>query len=217
MENNTIKKFSLKKMYEDNPKELFFRIATSLLSMFMIPKVILLMFVVYMSEANFFSYDFFTDGIFGMKLFFAVTMFFLFTMAWTLFGFSIVFWGYYKKKKVKDIFKTSLLFFLIMNILSLIILSIGVYEKILPIGWFIFLVLVSIMICVQISVVLYEKARVQFASLLFFISMSLSMSFIFSSEISKLLSFGLKKFGSGGGIATEIKTVSNNEQKANYF
>lgn len=167
--------------------------------------MVFLIFIVYMSHNNFFSYDFFIDGLFGMKLFFSVVVISIIMMSlYTTSGIIVVI----GKKKFNDWFGIYVLNFLIITII--ILFAISGY-----ISWtyLIYLMIIFIAICAHIGLLLYKSARTQLISLLIISVVIPSLTVIFASETSQILSIGLKAFGIGGKEKVEIKIDENRTDK----
>ncbi|MDD2657886.1 MAG: hypothetical protein PHD04_04515 [Candidatus Pacebacteria bacterium] len=203
MQLNIIEK--VKQLYKENPSELFYRALSSLLSMFIVPHIVFLIFIVYMSHNNFFSYDFFIDGLFGMKLFFSVVVIsILFMAAYTTSGMI----GIIGKKKFKDWWGVYLTNCSVILILILLALS----EHI---SWtyFLYIMVILTTISIHVALLIYRSLRTQFFSLLI-ISITIPfITIIFASETSRILSIGLKAFGIGGNEKVEIKIDENRMDK----
>lgn len=200
---------TIKQFYQRNPKEFLYRLLSILLSSLILPNIVILLFVVYMSHGNFFSYDFFIDGLFGMKLFFMVTIIMTFFMSLMFAGTIIVFLG--KKKYQYSAWKSWWLVIL-LNILMIFAFASASYSKIIPWEWFIFLFIISIAICTHISIMLFYNAKNQLISFIIFMFVISYFTISFSEQTSRLLSLGLRSFGIGGYINTEI-TVKDDKIK----
>ncbi len=192
----------IKKLYKEDPKELIARIISYFVSSLILPNIIFLLFLIYMSYNNFFSYDFFTEGIFGMKLFFLMTIVFVFTFSLFLSS-GIISMICIKEKKCE--WKDNTFVFIINVLLYLIIIS-GAYENIIPWSSAIYIILISIIINIHLSMLIFYNAEIQLFSFGIFIIFTFFLTTQFSAETSRLVSIGLKTFGSGGEIETIITT-----------
>lgn len=82
------------------PTEIWWKTLSYILStFFLVPNITMIMFLIYMAEYNFFSYDFFTEGVFGMKLFFVTTSLFLVITSLAVFSPVLLIIGKIKKTK----------------------------------------------------------------------------------------------------------------------
>ena len=132
----------VKELYKEKPEELIARIVSYFASSLILPNIIFLLFLTYMSHNNFFSYDFFVEGIFGMKLFFLMTIVFIFTFSLFLSsGIISIICIKEKKCNVKD----NIIIFII-NFLLYVSIILGAYENIITWGWAIYIILISKMI-----------------------------------------------------------------------
>lgn len=200
------------------------KIIMSLISLFTFPYMILYLFVVYMSYNNFFSYDFFVTGTFGMSLFFYTSMLVLLFMSIFSCSSLINIVGIVWHKKNKDInlnpqgFKTILLdkklialsvFINFVVLVSLIIIGVSVDM----IFWTIFILFIASAICIHIGILTFYTLKQQIASYFVIVVLIFSIGMSFPDFISKFISIGLKACNVGGNIkATVVFTDSNLEQ-----
>jgi len=188
----------VKKMFNEEPKELFARIISYFISSLILPNIVIMLFLVYMSHNNFFSYDFFSEGIFGMKMFFLMTIVFIFMMSLALFSGIIVFICIKKDKcKLKDTF-----FIYIINLLFLSIVIGGAFFKMIIWEWALYVIIIALLVNIHITMLLFYKARYQLISFANFIFFGFILTTQFSAETARLLSIGLKTFGTGGEEST---------------
>ncbi len=195
----------LKKMYDKEPKELLVRVISYFISSLILPNIVLILFLVYMSHNNFFSYDFFSEGIFGMKMFFLTTVIFIFVISLALFSWIILF---FCTKKEKCNLKDSIIVYTI-NFLFLLLIILSVIAKIIIWEWAAYIIIISILINVHISMLLFYRARHQLISFASFIFFGFMLTTQFSGETARLLSIGLATFGVGGGIDITLTTDQN--------
>lgn len=199
----------LKEFLKNHPNEFLFRILTTLLSMFILPHIAIVMFIVYMSQNNFFSYDLFSEGLFGMKLFFSVTAFMIVILGFLMTG-SI---GLFIVKMIKSDsysitkeLKSGWWSLAVLNILVLVVaFTSSNFSK------FLYLVLLSITINSHIWLMVHGKAKMQFISLIIVtVIIGYSTIFIFAKDASNLLTLGLNTFRMGGkNTIAEIKSQGN--------
>lgn len=189
----------LKKMFHEEPKELLARLVSYFISLLILPNVVILLFLVYMSHYNFFSYDFFVEGIFGMKMFFLMTVVFLFFTSLMLTGGIIVAFMYYQKKCK---FSDGIIIYII-NLLFFIIIISSAWE------WAFYIICLSVLVNLHISMLLLYNAKYQLYSFISFIVFGFILTIYFSTETARLLSIGLKTFGAGGGINVTLTTNNN--------
>lgn len=191
----------IKNYIVDNMSEGAYRGLTFALSMFVLmPSITILMFAVYMSEHDFFSYDFFVDGIFGMKLFFITTILLLTITSFGVFGFVLIIFSKLKKKPIDKFSATAIV---IINLLMDLIIFIGLsngaeYERM------IFVFILSLAIIIHISILLYCSAQAGLISLCTICLIALLICINSPKQASNILGMGLKSFCAGGGIPIEI-------------
>ena len=197
------------------------RIILPIISMIVFPYIIILLFVTYMSHNNFFSYDFFTDGIFGMKLYFLTSMLFLLFLAF-LVSSSII--GYIGRKKYTENAlenKPFLKFIaydkafnrliMIINFILICFFLALIIAKINFIPWVLFILFFSSLICFHIGILLFHEIRKQIGSLALVIFVTFVGCLGLPDQISNFLSVGLRAFGSGGNIDISITIMGKEE------
>ena len=188
------------------PNEIWWRTLSYILSaFFLVPNITMIMFLIYMGEYDFFSYDFFTEGVFGMKLFFVTTAFFLFISSLAIFSPVLLIVGKIKKKQIdKQLIALSILFTLITwSLLILELISGADTTRIL------FVLGMCTVIIAHISVLIYFKARAQFISLGAITFCIVFMSFNWPAQSSKVISIGLQAFGVGGDLPITITNAQS--------
>lgn len=203
----------LKQMYKEKPKELIFRVLSYLSTSIVFSNIITVMFIIYMSNNGFFSYDFFIDGIFGMKLFFLVSIIFLFFYAIFSVGSLIAIIKAKKEKKsLKEVFKAYWVFF-IFNFIILLMETLLIIEGFLEWEWILFLTIISLLICMHIGVLISFDTKIQFRSLLFVVFMIFCISIQFQEMTSKVVALGLKNFSIGGDVKAKVVSKNLKEEK----
>jgi len=199
-------------LYEENPKEFIFRILSYVLSSLILPNIIILSFIIYMSYSNFFSYDFFTDGIFGMKLFFTVAIFFLAALSLAIASSLIIIMGNKKDSKGSLLFKDWWFIYIINAIFIILFLFLPSISN-MPFNWSVYLIIIAFALCFHIGNLIFYNAKRQFLSL---IGITIGLSFLmifFAKETSMLMAIGLRQFGIGGDIKTEIKISAKSQME----
>lgn len=199
----------IKKLYKENPKELFLRGLSFFLSSLILPNIIIFAFLIYMKQNGFFSYDFFIDGLFGMKLFFfvAISMFFLLSI-YIASGVVAFFCLKYKACKLGSVWWIFLL-----NIVAIVSTVILVYENTMTITGATYIFVLSFAIHFHIGMLIFSNAKQQFISLLLFLFIVFSILLKFQEETTKLISFSLKVFGMGGNLNTKVTNLNKDAFK----
>jgi len=197
---------------KNNPSAFIYRSISLILSSLILPNIFLLLFIVYMNYGHFFSYDFFDDGIFGMKLFFVMTIVIVFIMSLIFSGSIIIFIG--NKKSNYKIFEDSNTWWWIylLNISSIILSILLIISSKLSWQWFLFIFIISLVVCIHLSILIFYDVKVQLLSFITSMSIIIFLFISFPKEEARLLSLALKSFGVGGYINTELK-VKNGEVK----
>jgi len=174
-------------------------------SFFLVPNITMAMFLIYMGEYNFFSYDFFSDGIFGMKWFFLTTSFLMTVGALAIFSPVLILVGKIKKAKIDvSLCVMSMLFSLISW--YLIILSITEGKDLPRIGY---ALAICFIIIAHVSVLLFFRAKLQFISLGVIAIGIVFISFNWSAQSAQVMSLGLKAFGVGGDLGIKITSAQS--------
>ena len=184
-----------------NRKETVFRVLSIILSSIFFAHIPLLLFLIYMGHHGFFSYDFFSDGLFGLKVFFFLTSIFVLITSLAIFWWIIPLvekWtkGTFKLWPFIGIVLFNLLFLLIVVVL---IRKNGDYFRvayILAIGFF---------VSVHIAFLIHAKPSDQFRSLIAVIFIITFMSLHLREQASSVLAIGLKSYAVGGGIEVVLK------------
>lgn len=199
----------LKKFYKKNPKEIWYRGLSYVLSIIFIPNITVLLFLVYMAEYNFFSYDFFSEGIFGMKLFVLTSV--LVMVMISFFSVGFLFYLFTKKGNGKIDWKTGG----IVLFLNLVVLCYMIFTMVKggDAGWILFLIFYSVIIVFHISMLLSRPAKIQLFSLALLAFMSVMLTLNRPVEASRFLSIGLKAYGIGGDIPCQIVFTDNSVKK----
>lgn len=224
---DSIKKL-IPKEYRDKltPSSLLFRIVNFLLTSFLMSIYAYVPFILYMSEYNFYSYDFFTtEGLFAINVFLFIIVSFIFAISITLtLGLVKYFYDYIlmkngitdgsNSKEFKFITIANFIFLLIV-IIMFIFLEDKNNEALYTILFFYILsFLVSFQMIISFS--LSAKAKYVLLSTILIYMFILPVLFINNQkQVATLVSISLKKFGVGGGINVEVydKRFSENEKK----
>lgn len=172
---------------------------------FFIPNITLIMFLIYMGEHDFFSYDFFTEGAFGMEWFFLAT-------ALALFGMSILIYSplllIFAKKTGKHVKKSS--YWIVAFISGIIWLGLiykacngeDLYHMAFVLG-------VCILLMIHLITLIYYNARKQFISLFLITTSIILLSVTYPTQASKVMSIGLQAYGVGGDLPISITNAQS--------
>ena len=175
-------------------------LSSSFSNLIFLPLLSLALFVVYMAHHGFFSYDFFSEGIFGMKLFVLTMIIGLVLMSFMLFGSGILL---YARRKGATVSWLAVCGILILNIIFLIMMSASLFNPERRV--FALSVLgVTLYLAIHFGVFFFAKLKVKIMLLfaLFFFAFDLVATQPYAA--AKLLGNGLRIFGVGGEIPIEV-------------
>jgi hypothetical protein len=188
-------------------KNTAWRILSFLASSTFISLMPVLLFLAYMLENNFFSYDFFEKGVFGMKAFFWLLA--LSLLAISLVLFSPIFPISEKLIKGKENNWAIIISLLVSGCFWLIIFILifsrenSNWEILFYIG------AIGLFIVIQINSILHAKPPVQFMTLTLIIIMTLYLTFNLRTSAAEMIGLALKAYGSGGNICITITDTQN--------
>lgn len=217
-------------------KEIIYKIMSALLSSFLFTNILpIFMFIIYMQEKSFFSYDLFTSGLFGMNVFFfygILTIFLLiFFMTSSLFlGVGIIvksicpklkkeittptFCKYDRvimgKQEYKKYLGKAIVFFVIVLIVNIIFIQAIYKQNPLTTDYVTLILIMSSIMTVHFSIVFYIKAKFSILSLLILFPISVFILFSNSDKTAHIVEFGLETFNSANKIVI-IKDINNAE------
>lgn len=191
---------------KNKPQEFWWKVLSYLISTFvLIPNVAMLLFLVYMAEYDFFSYDFFLEGIFGMKWFFFTTVLFLIITASVLYS-PIIFWFLYKKRNL-----TIWPLWIVYGLLSIgfwVYAGILIYSDVNP-ARIIFVAAICLFVAIHMMVLTCYSSRAQFISMAALIFAIVYSSLNHSAQVAEVVSIGLKAFGVGGDLPIVVRGEKN--------
>lgn len=165
-----------------------------------LPLLSLALFVVYMAHHQFFSYDFFSEGVFGMKLFVLAMVVGLLITSFALFGSGILL---YARRKGADVSWYVIGVTAFINLLFIVMIGFALFDPKAQEFAF-FMLIVTLYLAIHFSVFFFAKLKTKVMLLvaLFFVTFGLVATQPDSS--AKLLGNGLRTFGVGGEIPIEI-------------
>jgi len=189
-----------------------YHILSYIISSMLISTFPIIWFIVFMKEKMIFSYDFFTNGMFGLSIFFLISIFLLLIFGFLLVGFTTLFTIYlYKRKHNK--FHDSLglgMILLLLNVAVNYIIFTNLNTEI-EYNTFLFIVIFNIIFYIHIGISLVGKGMDKIISLVIFIITFTWSSIAYQKEISSFIETGLIQFRMGGGIETEIINFTKNK------
>ena len=207
-------------------KETFYKILTLILSSILFTNILpILMFIIYMKESMFFSYDFFLNGLFGLNIFFFFIV--ITIIVYSIFITSSLFFIteiFIKKKKLKigifpflkNEYKEKLIILLttlFMNGLLIFLLILNLLDKNELLSYFIYINIICVILTIHFANVFYAKAQYGFKSLLVSFSLIIFVAIFNIEKTADLVKYGLEKFGSAG---KEVKLININNSNVFY-
>jgi hypothetical protein len=192
-------------------KEISYRILAIVISSVFFANIPLLLFLIYMGHYGFFSYDFFSEGVFGLKVFFFLTAIFVLIASLAVFWWVIPLVEWWKKKRFK------VLPFIGIAIFNLFftILVIAVFPKNGDLFKLAYVFGIGVFISFHVAFLLHAKPNEQFRTLVAVIFITTFMSLHLREQAAANLANGLKAFGVGGGIDVALvpKAIEENTLK----
>ncbi|AOY46081.1 hypothetical protein ACPF3S_002825 [Vibrio cholerae] len=192
--------------FKNKTQEFWWKVLSYLVSTFvLVPNVAMMLFLVYMAEYNFFSYDFFLEGVFGMKWFFLTTVLFLIVTASILYS-PMIFWFLYKKRNLTmwPLWLMYGLFFVGFWVYA----GILIYSDVNP-ARVIFVAAICLFVAIHVIVLTCYSAKAQFISMAALIFAIVYSSLNYSAQVAEVVSIGLKAFGVGGDLPIVVKGGKN--------
>ena len=164
------------------------------------------LFIVFMANEGFFSYDFFSSGGGGLEIFFATGELMLIILSISSLGFviPIIEWIYKKKFPLK-----AFCFWLPINFFIASLLGIGVSKS--GNATFLFFSVIfglAVFINIYIGILLHHTAKRTFRTLCILLGMVISLTAIAPEQISELLKIGLSVYRVGGDIPITVTDKS---------
>lgn len=221
LDNTIVKaKQTLNKYVSKNNQWRFVSLVISLITSAAVP---ILLFIAYMNDHNFFSYDFFIDGVFGMKIFFVSTLLLLLVGALITWGFLFITAGrVIKSETILDKVWTKenkplIVLWGIVCVFVWFMICILIYQIFQnePVNYqslynVIFGLVVMFVLAAHLLTFLYS-AKCQVFSSLMILVLTIFAVLIIPQYVSVQVNSGLKAFGMGGNLP--VKVELNNSGK----
>lgn len=192
------------------PREVGYRLLSALLSFGFFALYSQVVFILFMGNEGFFSYDMLVNGSVGIGVFFFATELTLVTFAIAALGVLIPLFRWIFRRSVNWFHVTVLglvNLYVILRIAGAIIKS-SQY-------WTVWAVVfgVSLIVCVQLSALIHGTAKDSLRSLALVLFSLVSMTALAPTQTVALLEFGLKHFGVGGNVPVTLKLEHPAEAK----
>lgn len=199
------------------PVQIIARIFVMIITAAWISFMPLYLFVIYMHQNKFFSYDFFVDGVFGLNTFAVATAILLTSMSLYLYGFILFAKLGIQDKKYngKNRYRTITWIFLLVSVLMhYFLLRISISEnKPYLILW---VIEISVIFCTFFYSLVGHglKRNIQnWVSPILFICASIILPFTNQDATSEVVSMILRNFNMGGGQNIQIEERQNNNKE----
>lgn len=220
-------------------KDILYRILGSLLSSFLFLNLLpTYMFIIYMKEKGIFSYDLFSNGVFGISVFFFYGIMLIILLAIFMTSSLYFLIGYFVKKKCNcenskkpryckydykeeeklsedGIYQKSEFpekEYRDLFIVSIIINAFLIYGMTTinqSIVHLIFLLIICVILTLHFAIFIFLKAKFTIYSLLILFPFSILILFTYSPQTADIISFGLHSFNSSNKIV-DVKDMNNN-------
>lgn len=165
-----------------------------------LPLLSIALFVNYMAQHDFFSYDFFLEGVFGMKLFVVSMLIGLIVTSFGLFGSGLLL---YARKRGRSVNKSLIVVVYIINAFFVLLVGLKFFDPESR-EYTLFIFLLAIYLCGHFGVFFFASFKFKVGSLVLLFVVSFWGVFSEQEFAEKLLSIGLRSFGVGGQIPIEI-------------
>jgi len=183
-----------------------YHILVFVISSVLYPFFPIIWFIIFMKEKMIFSYDFFTNGMFGLSIFFFFSLILFLLLGFLLVGFFTfaTIYIYKRKEEPNHDSKIALLILFIINCI--------VFLTLTKINTFIlYIAVLNIFIFIHIGILFVGRGLHKFASLIVFTFIFIFSSFYFHQIISTFIENGLLQFRMGGDIKTKIIDMKNHQ------
>jgi len=192
-------------------KEVIYRALSIVLSSIFFANIPLLLFLIYMGYHGFFSYDFFSEGVFGLKVFFFLTSIFVLITSLALFWWVVPLVEKWKKGN----FKLLPFIGIVLFNLSIVAILFVTFPKNGDLFRVAYVCAIGLFISIHIAFLLHAKPNEQLRSLIAVMFIITFMSLYFREQASSVLANGLKTYGVGGNIEVALvpKILADNELK----
>lgn len=192
------------------PREVGYRLLSALLSFGFFALYSQAVFILFMGNEGFFSYDILVNGAVGIGVFFLVTELTIVMFAISTVGVVI--------PVLRSWYRGSIdwMHVVVLGVVNLyVILGVaGVLSRSRQ-DWMIWLVIfaVSILVCFQIGALIHGTAKDSLRSLVIVLVCLLGITAVAHKETVALLEFGLKHFGVGGNVPVTLELEHPAEAK----
>jgi len=188
-----------------------YHILAFIISSILFPSLPIIWFIIFMKEKMIFSYDFFTNGMFGLTTFFFFTIIFLLFLGFLLVG-SLTLLVIYLYKKLFSVQEFRLYFWVVFiaNIFVFLLVWFKIDSDFTK-DLYTFIILVNVVIFVHIGVLFAGKGLHKIISLMIFSGVFIWLIMNYHHIISGFIEYSLLQFRMGGNIPTTIRNANNHQ------
>jgi len=208
MMNFSLQSFKKKFISFLSQEDSIYHLLSYILSSIVLPSLPIIWFIIFMKEKMIFSYDFYTNGMFGLSVFFFFSLVLLLILGFIYVGSIAFFIIYlYQKNNPKDNnsnIKYTLIYLFIINIIMIILTLNHILESQSNIYIYVFIFIFNFFLFIYLGIVYAGKGLHKFIALISFIVVLIWSSVKFHDIISSFIESGLFQFRAGGNIKTEI-------------
>ncbi|XKF15856.1 hypothetical protein LL947_01425 [Halomonas sp. BLK-85] len=171
------------------------------------------LFVIYMHQNKFFSYDFFVEGVFGLNTFVVAAAILLIFMSLYFYGFVLFakLGLQEQKEKEENSFRIITWVFILVSILmhgAFFDLSLRNNKPYLVL-WFMSISAIFCMFFYSFVGHGFKKSLQNWLSPVLFVAASIFLPFLKQDITSEVVSMGLRSFNMGGGKSVQIKETTS--------
>lgn len=192
------------------PREVSYRLLSALLSFGFFALYSQAVFILFMGNEGFFSYDMLVNGVVGIGVFFLATELIIVTFAVSAVGAMIPALRWWYRGSLDWVHVV------VLGVANLyVILGVAGALSRSRQDWMIWLVIfaVSILVCLQIGTLIHGTAKDSLRSLVIVLVCLVGVTAVAHKETVALLEFGLKHFGVGGNVPVTLKLEHSVEAK----
>lgn len=192
------------------PREMGYRLFSALLSFGFFALYSQVVFILFMGNEGFFSYDMLVNGAVGIGVFFLATELTVVMFAVSAVGVAIPALRWWYRGNIN---RAHVVGFLVVNLYVVWGVA-GALSRARQ-DWMIWLVIfaVSILVCLQIGTLIHGTAKDSLRSLVVVLGCLVCITVMAHKETVALLEFGLKHFGVGGNVPVTLKLEHPAEAK----
>lgn len=196
------------------PIQVVVRVLVALMTAAWISFLPFYLFVIYMHKNNFFSYDFFVDGVFGLNTFVVATAVLLVFMSLYFYGFILFakLGLQEQKEKGKNGYRfITWVFILVSALMHIILFELSLANnKPYLIVWLMAISAVFILFFYSFVGHGFKKSLQNWLSPVLFIAASILLPILNQDVTSEAVSMGLRSFNMGGGKSIQIIDKNQN-------